>query len=273
QGTGVDLAAPYVKALKERVGCLVGVQLIPVPKAQHWKYDWLHALGADHFSFCYEFHNPEYFAGLLPGKEATVGRETFFDALEYCSALLGKGACSGEIIAGVEPEADTLRAIDYITSVGAFPTVCIFRPVVDADMEDYPSPDPVAMQRVMAHLWTACRAARIPIGAAPNIEVSLIVQPTDAVYHAPGGFSDWLYKAYLAFVKRAAAGLMRRRMQTRPIALAAEPPAEPDPSWGKARYTPSPLRAAVSPPGTFAASDAAKYAAARPVKSPAPQPA
>jgi len=260
QGTGVDLAAPYVKALKERVGCLVGVQLIPVQKDEHWKYDWLHALGADHFSFCYEFHNPEYFAGLLPGKEATVGRDTFFDALEYCSALLGKGACSGEIIAGVEPVADTIRAIDYITGVGAFPTVCILRPVIDADMEDYPSPDPLEMQRVMSHMWTACRSARIPIGAAPNIEVSLIVQPTDTVYHAPGGFKDWLYKAYLAFVKRAASGLMQRRMAKQPIALPAVAPAQPDPQWGKARYTPSPLRAAVSPPGTFAASDAAKYA-------------
>lgn len=259
-GTGVDLAAPYVKALKERVGCLVGVQLIPVSKAEHWKYDWLHALGADHFSFCYEFHNPEYFAGLLPGKEATVGRDTFFDALEYCSALLGKGACSGEIIAGVEPAADTLRAIDYITGVGAFPTVCIFRPVVDADMEDYPSPEPSDMQRIMRHLWIACRAARIPIGAAPNIEVSLIVQPTDAVYHAPGGFKDWLYRAYLRFVKRAARGLMAKRMRPQTIALSAEAPAQPDPAWGKARYTPSPLRAAVSPPGTFAASAAAKYA-------------
>ena len=161
---GMELVAPYVKALKERVGCLVGVQVIPTP--EHWKYDWLRELGADHFSFCYEFHNPEYFAGLLPGKEATVGRETFFDALEYASALCGKGACSGEIIAGVEPVPDTLRAIDYITSVGAFPTVCIFRPVVDADMEDFPSPDPDDMRVVMRHMWESCRRARIPVGAA-----------------------------------------------------------------------------------------------------------
>ena len=255
---GLEIAAPYVKALKEQVGCLVGVQLIPDP--EHWKYDWLHALGADHFSFCYEFHNPEYFAGLLPGKQQTVGREAFFDALEYCSALLGKGACSGEIIAGVEPVADTLRAIDYITSVGAFPTVCIFRPVVDADMEDYPSPNPADMQVVMKHLWKACRDARIPIGAAPNIEVSLIVNPTDAVYLSADSWRDKWYRAYCWMIRRLARREFRRRMRTRPIALSEELPAHPDPRWGRARFTPSPLRAAVSPAGTFDTSPAARYA-------------
>ena len=108
-----------------------------VPTLDLWKYDWLSDLGADHFSFCYEFHNPEYFARLLPGKQNTVGQDSFFRAMEYTSAKLGKGAVSGEIIAGVEPIEDTFAAIDYITSVGAFPTVCVFRPVIGADMEDY----------------------------------------------------------------------------------------------------------------------------------------
>lgn len=260
---GVEIAAPYVKALKERVGCLVGVQLIP--DRQHWKYDWLHALGADHFSFCYEFHHPEFFAGLLPGKERTLGRDTFFDALEYCSALLGKGACSGEIIAGVEPVADTLRAIDYITSVGAFPTVCIFRPVVDADMEDFPSPDPAAMRVVMRHVWNACRDARIPIGAAPNIEVSLIVNPTDAVYFAAGGWRDRWYRAWLWALRRLAAPRFRRAMRSRAVAASAELPLQPAPHWGRARFTPSPLRAAVSPAGTFATHPAARFATRAPL--------
>ena len=46
--------------------------------------------------------------------------------MEYTSRKLGKGAVSGEIIAGIEPIEDTLNAIDYITSIGAFPTVCNF---------------------------------------------------------------------------------------------------------------------------------------------------
>jgi hypothetical protein len=176
----LDLAGPYVKAIKEKVGLLVGIQMVPT--ANLWKYDWLIDLGTNHFSFCYEFHNPEYFARLCPGKEKTLGQKAFFRALEYTINKLGKGSCSGEIIAGVEPLEDTFRAIDYITDVGAFPTVCVFRPVIGSDMEDYPSPRYEDMLAVMKYMYESCMRKKIPVGVAPNIEVSLIVQPDDGRY-------------------------------------------------------------------------------------------
>ena len=49
----LDEAAPYVKAVKSRVGSLVGLQLIPTQ--DFWKYDRLIDLGTDHFSFCSSF--------------------------------------------------------------------------------------------------------------------------------------------------------------------------------------------------------------------------
>ena len=178
----LDEAAPYVKAVKSRVGTLVGLQLIPT--LDLWKYDRLIDLGADHFSFCYEFHNPEYFARFLPGKEELIGQLAFFRALEYTVKKLGKGSCSGEIIAGIEPLEDTLRAIDYITGIGAFPTVCIFRPTIGSDMEQWPSPRYEDMLVVFRHVYEACRRNNIPIDVTPNIEVSLIVQPGDTRYLA-----------------------------------------------------------------------------------------
>jgi hypothetical protein len=184
----LDIAAPYVKAIKEQVGLLVGLQMVPA--AQLWKYDWLVDLGANHFSFCYEFHNPKYFAELCPGKEKTLGQKAFFKALEYTINKLGKGSCSGEIIAGVEPLEDTIRAIDYITDIGAFPTVCIFRPVIGSDMEDFPSPRYEDMIAVMKYMYESCKKKGIPIGVAPNIEVSLIVQPDDGRYLAR---KDWRF--------------------------------------------------------------------------------
>jgi hypothetical protein len=195
----LDEAAPYVKAIKSRVGMLVGLQLIPTRDFR--KYDWLMDLGADHFSFCYEFHNPEYFARFLPGKQQLVGQQTFFDALEYTSKKLGKGACSGEIIAGVEPLEDTLRAIDYIAGVGAFPTVCIFRPTIGADMEHWPSPRYEDMLVVFRRLYEACRRNHIPIDVTPNIEVSLIVQPGDTRYLAPRSVRSTLYHAEMALAR------------------------------------------------------------------------
>jgi hypothetical protein len=169
---GLEEVAPYVKAVKERVGALIGVQLTPTRDL--WKYDWLVDLGADHFSFCYEFHNSAYFEKYLPGKHATGGQWQFFNALEYTSRMMGKGAVSGEIIAGIEPIEDTLRAIDYITGMGAFPTVCVFRPVIGSDMENVPPPRYEDMRLVFRHVYEACMRNRIPIGAAPNIDVSLV---------------------------------------------------------------------------------------------------
>jgi hypothetical protein len=175
---GLDTVAPFVKAIKQEVGLLTGVQVTPSPNL--WKYDWLTDCGTDHFSFCYEFHNPRFFAELCPGKEKYLGQRTFFSALEYTAKKLGPGRVSGEIIAGVEPLEDTLKAIDYITGLGAFPTVCVFRPTLGAEMERYPSPSYSDMRLVMEYMWDACRKNNIPIGVAPNIEVSLVVTPDDA---------------------------------------------------------------------------------------------
>ena len=52
-------------------------------------------------------------------------------------------------------------------------------------MADWPSPDYDDMRLVMAAMYDACRRHRIPIGLAPNIEVSLVVNPDDAALLAP----------------------------------------------------------------------------------------
>ncbi|MSR75407.1 MAG: hypothetical protein EXS14_08055 [Planctomycetes bacterium] len=218
KGRGLQQIAPYVKAVKERVGALIGVQAVPPRDSSGlWQYDWLRDLGADHFSFCYEFHTPEVFAELLPGKEETVGQQAFFRAMEYCQARMPKGACSGEIIAGVEPVAATLAAIDYITGVGAFPTVCIFRPVVGSDMEHYPSPRYEDMLPIMRHMYVACRRAGIPIGVAPNIEVSLIVNPDDAQYLVPRTPAFHLDRLWLRMVKLLAQRHFKRAMRPQQV--------------------------------------------------------
>jgi len=211
----LDEAAPYVKAVKSRVGTLVGLQLIPT--LDFWKYDRLIDLGADHFSFCYEFHNPEYFARFLPGKQQLVGQQAFFRALEYTAKKLGKGSCSGEIIAGVEPLEDTLRAIDYITGIGAFPTVCIFRPTIGSDMEQWPSPRYEDMLVVFRHLYEACRRHHIPIDVTPNIEVSLIVQPGDTRYLAPRNLASSFYHAEMALARWLARPYFAWKMRPKKI--------------------------------------------------------
>jgi hypothetical protein len=222
---GLNLAAPYVKAIREQIGGFIGVQVAPVFRHDFWKYDWLVNLGTDHFSFCYEFHNPRYFEQYCPGKCGELGQQAFFEAMEYTADKLGKGAVSGEIIAGLEPVEDTLAAIDYITSVGAFPTVCIFRPLKGSLLEDYPSPDPEDMKRVFAHLWEAMVKRSIPSDVIPNIQVSLIVNPGDAAYLGRRDLRFHLYRARMAALRTVAKPYFARKMKPRPVgASASEPP-------------------------------------------------
>lgn len=72
-----------------------------------------------------------------------------------------------------------MRAIDWITSVGAIPTVCVFRPLVGTDLEDAPPPATEELIPVFRRLYEACMERGLPIGCAPNIHVSLVLLPEE----------------------------------------------------------------------------------------------
>ena len=210
---GLRTAEPFVRAVKEDVGLLVGVQL--TPEKDFSGYDRLIDLGVDHFSFCFEFMDPDWFARICPGKALMLGQHLYFEAMEYCAARLPRGAVSGEIIAGLEPVERTLEAIERVTSAGAFPTVCVFRPTAGSDMADWPPPDYDDMRRVFLAVYEACRRHRIPIGLAPNIEVSLVVNPDDAALLAPVNPGTLFYEAWRRALRVAARPVFARRMRAR----------------------------------------------------------
>ncbi len=184
-GTGAESMIPYVEAVVEEVGLLVGVQC---PPAKDFSvYDKLKEAGCDHMSFCYEIHDPKIFADCCPGKAKYLSQQLYFDAIEYCCKLyekdrFGRGHISGEIIAGIEPYEKTHEAIDWITSVGAFPTVCVFRPIPGTNYGDWPSPNTEDMIPVFAHMYEACMENNIPLGLAPNLEISIVIQPKEGRY-------------------------------------------------------------------------------------------
>jgi hypothetical protein len=212
---GLRQCEPYVRALREQVGGFIGVQAMPVPARKFEEYDALIDAGTDHFSFCYEFEDPGYFAKLCPGKAETLGQEGFFEAMEYTSRKLGRGRVSGEIIAGLEPIEATMRGIDRIVAAGAFPTVCIFRPTVGSELENAPPPRPEDMQRVFAHLYEACRDAGLPVGILP-IEVSLVVQPEEAAGLALPSLSSRLYEWKLSALRALARPYVAAKLRPSP---------------------------------------------------------
>ena len=210
-GHGLEHVEPYVRAIKEQVGMLVGVQL--TPERQLSRYDRLIEMGVDHFSFCVELMDPEWFARVCPGKARTLGQDLFFVAMEYCAARMPRGAVSGELIAGIEPMANTIDGIERITRAGAFPTVCIFRPTIGSDMADWAPPAYDDMRAVMAAVYDACRRHRIPIGMAPNIEVSLVVNPDDAALLARRDAGFYAYELWRRSLRTAARPVFRHRLR------------------------------------------------------------
>ena len=80
-------------------------------------------------------------------------------------------------------------------------------------MEDWPPPDYDDMRRVLAAVYDACRRHRVPIGVAPNIEVSLVVNPDDAALLAPRTAAMLAYETWRRALRIVARPMFNRRMR------------------------------------------------------------
>jgi hypothetical protein len=142
-------------------------------------------MGVNRASFCFEIFDPATFKEVCPGKHREYGLERYLEAVRYCATLGKKGpwnepwVSNGEIIAGLEPPESSIKAIDWITSVGAIPTVCVFRPLVGTDMQDVLPPRTEDLVPVFRRLYESCMERGLPIGCAPNIHVSLVLLPEE----------------------------------------------------------------------------------------------
>lgn len=173
--TYLDELEPFIVAVKRATGLLIGVQTPPHPDLS--RYRRLRKLGVNQVSFCFELWDGERFEHYCPGKAAKVGLERHLAAIEYCARIFD--TTNGEIIAGLEPVESTLEAIDWITSVGAIPTVCVFRPLVGTELASLPPPETTELVPVFRHLYERCVARGLPIGIAPNVNVSIILKPEE----------------------------------------------------------------------------------------------
>jgi hypothetical protein len=222
---GLEIAEPYVRAIKQDVGLLVGVQL--APERNLTGYARLIDAGVDAFSFCVELLDSYWFSRICPGKARAIGQPLFFRAMEHCASRMPRGAVSGQVLAGLEPVANTIEAIERIAAIGVLPTVCIFRPTPGSEMEDWPSPRYGDMRLIMQTLYEACRRARLPIGAGPNVDWSLVVTADDAALLAPRNAAFYRYEFWRRAARLASRPLysVRQRARTRriPVAPRGEP--------------------------------------------------
>ena len=176
--TYLDDLEPYITAVKEATGCLIGVQTPPHPDFS--RYDRLRKLGVNQVSFCFELWDETRFREVCPGKAEHCTLKRYLDAIEYCAKIFD--TTNGEIVAGLEPPAKSIEAIDWMTSVGAIPTVCVFRPLTGTEYEDVPPPVTGEMVPIFRRMYEACMEHGLPLGIAPNIKVSIVLLPDEGRY-------------------------------------------------------------------------------------------
>jgi uncharacterized radical SAM superfamily protein len=217
--TYLDILEPHIQRIKRELGLLVGVQTPPHRDLK--RYDSLRAMGVNRVSFCFEIFDREIFREICPGKHAEYGLDHYLEAIRYCARLGRTGPSSepwvtnGEIIAGLEPPESSIRAIDWITSVGAIPTVCVFRPLVGTDLEGAAPPTTEELIPVFRRLYESCMERGLPIGCAPNVHVSLVLLPEECRSLSPRRFPAQTLKL------RAMAQAFRYRFGRRTAKLAA----------------------------------------------------
>jgi hypothetical protein len=181
--TYLDLLEPFVQRIKRELGLLVGVQTPPHRDLR--RYEGLREMGVNRVSFCFEIFDPVLFQEICPGKHAEYGLDFYLEAIRFCAGLGKRGprhepwVTNGEIIAGLEPPESSIRAIDWITSAGAIPTVCVFRPLTGTDLEKAEPPRTEDLVPVFRRLYEACMERGLPIGCAPNVHVSLVMLPEE----------------------------------------------------------------------------------------------
>ena len=187
--TYLDILEPYIRRIKSELGLLVGVQTPPHHDLR--RYHGLRQMGVNRVSFCFEIFDRDRFRDVCPGKHAEYGLDRYLEAIRYCAGL-GRGGpagepwvTNGEIIAGLEPPESSIRAIDWITSVGAIPTVCVFRPLLGTDLAGEPPPRTEDLVPVFRRLYEACMERGLPIGCAPNVHVSLVLLPEECRFLSP----------------------------------------------------------------------------------------
>jgi hypothetical protein len=187
--TYLDILEPFIVRIKRELGLMVGVQT--PPHRDLTRYDHLREIGVNRVSFCFEIFDRDLFREICPGKDREYGLDHYLEAVRYCATLGERGprdepwVSNGEIIAGLEPAESSIAAIDWITSVGAIPTVCLFRPLKGTDLEDAEPPKTEEMIPVYRRLWEATMEAGLPIGVAPDIHVSLVMLPEECRWLSP----------------------------------------------------------------------------------------
>jgi len=147
-----------IAALKKECDIPVCVEMAP-PDTDDW-IDRLADAGLSSILLNMELWGIETRARLMPGKSA-ITRERYLDAMAYAVKRLGENQVSSQVIIGLEPLEDTLRAVRAIVDVGAIPLPVVFRPLPATPLENHPTPPVDDVIHVFAETYRLMRESNL----------------------------------------------------------------------------------------------------------------
>ena len=215
---GFEILAPYIEAVKKHVDTLVAVQSHP-PRQNKW-IDRIYAAGVDALSYSIEIYDPDILRELCRGRSEFVGRERYYEALDYAVTIFPSGTVWSDLVVGLEPPESTIAGIDKLTEMGVLPVLSLFRPLEESGLADVSPPDPASVAPIYAHLYTAVKKAGLNVQFMRDLGYA--VTPIEARFFA--GDDARLDVAVSSFYRtkigsRAVRGLskLRRRLRVKRV--------------------------------------------------------
>jgi len=218
EDAGFASLMPYIDAVKHKFDTLVAVQTQP-PRDNKW-IDRTYAAGVDALCYNVELYDEKLLARYCEGRSRLVGRQRYYEALEYAAKVFPSGTVWSDLIVGLEPPESTRAGIDALTAIGVLPVLPLFRPLDESALRDHPVPTTEQIAPLYAYLYRAVREAKINVRWMRDLGYA--VTPIEARYFA--GDSAKLDVAMRNFYKskigsRAVRGLskLRRRLRVREV--------------------------------------------------------
>jgi hypothetical protein len=89
-----------------------------------------------------EIWDENIFKTICPGKERTVGRDRWVEALSYASDVFGFGHIRCNFVTGIEPKHKTLEGIERLAAIGVVGNPNLFSPAPGTPLEGTRCPTP-----------------------------------------------------------------------------------------------------------------------------------
>lgn len=146
---------PYMDEVLRTIPAEVSlpVDIMMVPREDIGFIDKLYSWGISTLSFNIELYNQESARTIMVGKYR-LSLDFYLKRISKAVEVFGKGQVQSLVIAGLEPEEDTLKGVEALAERGCMPVLSPFRPSEHTVLRDKPTPSVDQLLRIYDKAWT-----------------------------------------------------------------------------------------------------------------------